>query len=155
VAEAPKTDVARRLPRHETDNRVTFTVDGPRERVVRGRCMNVSEAGFGAVFAGEVEVSEMGMAKLTLSGLDKPLSIRAEVRNRHGFTHGLRFLDITPEQRRTIMRWVRSAAHEDVITLAAAEAMNQEPSHEPHQAAGEDTGAFPALKDPEEQKNGE
>lgn len=146
----PKADIARRLPRHEADNRVTVTLEDVNERMVRGRCTNVSEAGFGAVLAGEIEPGTRGAAKLTLHGLDEPLTIRAEVRNRHGFTHGFQFLEIEPEQRRTIMRWVRSASREDTITMAAADAMNAEHSAEPHEP---DEGA--ALPDEAEKRDGE
>lgn len=148
----PKTDVARRLPRHDADNRVTLTLE--EGGVVRGRCTNVSEAGFGAVLAGELEPGAAGAAKLTLQGLSEPLTIRAQVRNRHGFTHGFQFLDITPEQRRTLMRWVRAATQEEAISLATAEAMNREHAAEPHEP-GESTGAFPAYRDETEKKDGE
>jgi hypothetical protein len=150
----PKADVARRLPRHEADNRVSVTLDGPGGGVVRGRCTNVSEAGFGGVLAGEIEPGTEGSAKLTLRGLGEPLIIRAVVRNRHGFTHGFQFLDILPEQRRSIMRWVRSASHEDSITIAAAEAMNREHSAEPH-PPGDSTGKFAALRDDQPQAGAE
>lgn len=151
---APKQpEVARRLPRHEADNRVTLTLDED-GRVVRGRCTNVSEAGFGAVLAGEIEPGAAGAAKLTLQGLEEPLRIRAEVRNRHGFTHGFLFLEITPEQRRTLMRWVRAASHEDTISMAAAEEMNQEHAAEPHDPS-ESTGKVPAYREGAEKKDGE
>lgn len=145
--------MARRLPRHEADNRVTLTLDGGDGRVVRGRCTNVSEAGFGGVLAGEIEPGTTGEARLTLHGLPEPVTIRAEVRNRHGFTHGFCFLESTPEQRRTIMRWVRAASHEDTISMAAADAMNQEHSAEPHDP-GESSGKFAAPPDIEK-KDGE
>jgi hypothetical protein len=149
-----RSDIARRLPRHEADNRVTITLDKSGGRVVRGRCINVSEAGFGAVLAGEVEPGPAGDAKLTLQGLEEPLLLRAEVRNRHGFTHGFQFHEISPEQRRTLMRWVRAASHEDTISLDAAHAMNTEHSDTPHEP-GESTGQFPALGDEAEPKDGE
>jgi len=149
-----RTDIARRLPRHEADNRVTVTLDGAEGRVVRGRCTNVSEAGFGAVLAGEVEPGAAGDAKLTLQGLDEPLHLRAEVRNRHGFTHGFQFLEISAEQRRTLMRWVRAASHEDTISMAAAHEMNREHTAEPHPAE-ESTGKFAALSDETEKQDGE
>ena len=150
----PKSDVARRLPRHEADNRVTITLEDVNERIVRGRCTNVSEAGFGAILAGEIEPGVTGAAKLTLQGLEEPLLLRAQVRNRHGFTHGFQFLEITPEQRRTLMRWVRSASHEDTISMAAAEEMNHEHSAEPHET-DESAGKMEALPGEAEKKDGE
>jgi hypothetical protein len=145
------TDIARRLPRHEADNRVTITLDASDGQVVRGRCINVSEAGFGAVLAGEIEPGTAGDAKLTLQGLEEPLHLRAEVRNRHGFTHGFQFHEISPEQRRTLMRWVRAASHEDTISMDAAHAMNTEHSDAPDEA-GEGTGK---LSDATEPRDGE
>ena len=133
----PKAEIARRLPRHDTDNRVVVTVpkpDGPEK--VRGRASNISDGGFGAVLAGELEVGEVVQARLVLQALSEPLEVTAQVKNRHGFTHGFAFVDITPDQRRTIMRYLRSASHEDVISVEDAHAMNTQHAAEPHETTG-------------------
>jgi hypothetical protein len=133
----PKNEIARRLPRHETDNRVILTVPKPDgAETVRGRASNISEAGFGAVLAGELPVGEVVHAKLVLRSLAEPLEVQAQVKNRHGFTHGFAFVDITSEHRRTIMRYLREAAHEDIITPEDAHAMNTQHTSEPHETMG-------------------
>jgi hypothetical protein len=131
-----KQETARRLPRHETDNRVVLTVKRAfGTEKIRGRATNLSEEGFGAVLAGELSLGEVVEARLLLAGLDEPLEVGAQVQNRVGFKHGLKFLEISHEQRRAITRCVREASHEDRITVEAAEAMNAEPEVEPHPEA--------------------
>lgn len=151
-----KQETARRLPRHETDNRVVLTVMRTfGTEKVRGRATNVSEEGFGAVLAGELSLGEVVEARLLLTGLEEPLEVGAQVQNRAGFKHGLKFLEISPEQRRAIMRCVREASHEDIITVEAAEAMNTEPETEPHpetEPAAEPQAETPA--EPEKESPG-
>lgn len=129
---APR-QMARRLPRHETDNRVMLKVE--REigtDTIRGRCTNVSEAGFGAVLAGALQPGEVVAAKLTLQAMGDPLEITAQVRNRAGFRHGFKFLDISPEQRRMLMRTIHAAEEHEKLTLEEHDALNAEHEHEPH-----------------------
>jgi hypothetical protein len=136
-APSPKQEVARRLPRHETDNRVVLTVPKPNgPQMVRGRASNISEAGFGAVLAGELEVGTVVHAKLMLVSLTGPLELEARVMNRHGFTHGFQFVAITPEQRRKVTRYLKSAAQDELMTQAEADAMNQQHAAEPHGMTG-------------------
>ena len=134
---APKTEIARRLPRHETNNRVVLTVpkpDGPEK--VSGRACNISEAGFGAVLAGELEIGDVVQARLVLQAMSEALEVTAQVKNRHGFTHGFQFMDITTEQRRAIMRYLRAASNEDAITVQEAQAMNTQHASDPHGKTG-------------------
>ncbi|HTK95073.1 MAG TPA: PilZ domain-containing protein [Terriglobales bacterium] len=141
----PPKEMARRLPRHETDNRVVVTLQTQfGQEKVRGRCSNLSEAGFGAVLAGEVQPGTTVLARLTLQGLEEPLEVKAEVRNRHGFGHGFQFVDITADQRRAVMRCIRAAEHEEVISAEAAAAMSTEHAHEPHT---EETAEPPVEKE--------
>ncbi len=148
---APR-QMARRLPRHETENRVVLKV--AREAgvdTIRGRCINVSEAGFGAILAGELQPGEIVSARLVLQAMGEPLEIQAQVRNRAGFKHGFRITDISAEQRRTLMRYIHAAEEHEAITVEAAEAMNAEHEHEPHphEHHAEETPAVEAP--PEEQ----
>jgi hypothetical protein len=134
---APKAEIARRLPRHETNNRVVLTVarpDGPEK--VRGRASNISEAGFGAVLAGELGIGELVQARLVLQAMAEPLDVMAQVKNRHGFTHGFAFVDITVDQRRMIMRYLRAASREDTISAEDAQVMNTQHAPDPHGKTG-------------------
>jgi hypothetical protein len=143
-APAPKQEIARRLPRHDTDNRVVLTVPKPDgAEKVRGRASNISEAGFGAVLAGELELGTVAHAKLVLQLLAEPLEVTAQVKNRHGFSHGFAFVDITPEQRRIVMRYLRAASHEEAITATEAMAMTAQHAAEPHEVKPHEvTGKF-------------
>ncbi|MDP9268506.1 MAG: PilZ domain-containing protein [Acidobacteriota bacterium] len=129
-----KSEIARRLPRHDTDNRVVLTVpkaDGPEK--VRGRASNISEAGFGVVLAGELQIGDVVQARLVLQALADPLEVTAQVKNRHGFSHGFAFVNITAEQRRTVMRYLRAASHEDTMSLEDAHAMNAQHAADPEE----------------------
>ena len=143
--------MARRLPRHDTDNRVVLKVarDNGIE-TIRGRCVNVSEAGFGAILAGELLQGEIVSARLSLQAMSDPLEIQAQVRNRAGFKHGFRITDITAEQRRTLMRYIHAAEEHESITVEAAEAMNAEHEHEPHPHEHHDE--TPAVEAPPEEQ---
>jgi c-di-GMP-binding flagellar brake protein YcgR len=147
--------MARRLPRHDTDNRVLITFESQfGTEKVRGRCSNLSEAGFGAVLAGELKVGQPVTARLQLQGLEEALELQAEVKNRHGFGHGFQFGDITADQRRAIMRCIHAAEHDEAITPATAEAMNREHHHEPHEPAPHETAAAEAREDQKAEGSG-
>src|SRR3954463_14895353 len=61
-------ETARRLPRHATDNRVILTVaKGGGTYTLRGRASNISEAGFGAVLAGELPLDEVVQVRVVLN----------------------------------------------------------------------------------------
>ncbi|MBI2677776.1 MAG: PilZ domain-containing protein [Candidatus Koribacter versatilis] len=158
-ASAPKQEMARRLPRHDTDNRVVLTVEKPDgAEKVRGRASNISEAGFGAVLAGELEIGTVAHAKLVLQLLAEPLEVTAQVKNRHGFSHGFAFVEITAEQRRIVMRYLRAASQEEAITAAEAMALTAEHVAEPHEVEPhEATGKFrfsPGAYAPKANANG-
>lgn len=120
-AAGAQTGTARRSPRQPADNRVLITVERLEEQTIRGRCSNLSESGFGAVLAGEVEPGEVVTASLTLQGLDEALVVRAQVRNRQGFTHGLKFIDLKAAQRRVLLRCLKTTALPEQAPAPTAE----------------------------------
>src|SRR4051812_50199810 len=84
-APSPKQEVARRLPRHETDNRVVLTVGTPNGLdTIRGRAANISEAGFGAVLAGGLGGGTIGHGKPGVGVLPGPPEVHAQGRKRPG-----------------------------------------------------------------------
>jgi PilZ domain len=67
--------------------------------VFHGRTRDISEGGLGATVAGELKPDQPLELEFYLPGKLTPLRLLAEVRYHQGFQYGLRFLDITDEQR--------------------------------------------------------
>lgn len=76
-----------------------------------GRCTDLSEAGVGAVVAGELAAGQPVAVELRLPNVGVPVRARALVRYQSRFRCGLEFVGLSAEQREMIRYWVyRSAA---------------------------------------------
>jgi len=76
-----------------------------------GRCTDISEAGVGAVVAGELATGQQVAVELRLPNVGVPVRARALVRYQSRLRCGLEFVGLTVEQREMIRYWVyRSAA---------------------------------------------
>jgi TonB family protein len=76
-----------------------------------GRCTDLSEAGVGAVVAGELATGQPVAVELRLPNVGVPVRARALVRYQSRFRCGLEFVGLSVEQREMIRYWVyRSAA---------------------------------------------
>jgi len=76
-----------------------------------GRCTDLSEAGVGAVVAGELAAGQPVAVELRLPNVGVPVRARALVRYQSRFRCGLEFVGLSVEQREMIRYWVyRSAA---------------------------------------------
>jgi hypothetical protein len=76
-----------------------------------GRCIDVSEAGVGAVIAGELSTGQQVAIELRLPNLGLPVRARALIRYQSNLRYGLEFVGLSMEQREMIRYWVyRSAA---------------------------------------------
>ena len=76
-----------------------------------GRCTDLSEAGVGAVVAGELAAGQPVAVELRLPNVGLPVRARALVRYQSRFRCGLEFVGLSAEQREMIRYWVyRSAA---------------------------------------------
>jgi TonB family protein len=76
-----------------------------------GRCTDISEAGVGAVVAGELATGQQVAVELRLPNVGVPVRARALVRYQSRLRCGLEFAGLTAEQREMIRYWVyRSAA---------------------------------------------
>ena len=97
-----------------------------------GRCTDLSEAGVGAVVAGELAAGQQVAVELRLPNVGVPVRARALVRYQSRLHCGLEFVGLSVEQREMIRYWVyRSAAQpadfkdfkeEKKVTTAGTEA---------------------------------
>ncbi|MGA7291704.1 MAG: PilZ domain-containing protein, partial [Terriglobales bacterium] len=71
-----------------------------------GRCTDISEAGVGAVIAGELTAGQQVAVELRLPDFGLPLRARALVRYQSRLRCGLEFSGLSAEQREMIRYWV-------------------------------------------------
>jgi hypothetical protein len=111
--EAPR----RAFPRHPIN--VPLDVIALRSGVpenLPGRCTDISEAGVGAVVAGEMAAGQQVAVELRLPNLGVPVRARALVRYQSRLRCGLEFVGLSVDQREMIRYWVyRAAEPEDLL----------------------------------------
>ncbi len=93
----------RRYQRHRADFALKASVlreDGYLE--IQGRCGDLGHGGMGTVFTAEIAKGEVLSLEFQLPADDKVISVRAIVRYRKGFVHGLEFLGLTADQQAKI-----------------------------------------------------
>jgi hypothetical protein len=69
---------------------------------LQGRCSDIGRGGMGVVLTPPAHASEVLSLEFTLPNHTAPLTVRAIVRYRTGFSHGLEFLGVTSEQQSII-----------------------------------------------------
>jgi TonB family protein len=79
-----------------------------------GRCTDISEAGVGAVLAGELAAGQQVAVELRLPNLGVPVRARALVRYQSRLHCGLEFVGLSVEQQQMIRYWVYRSAAEPV-----------------------------------------
>lgn len=77
-----------------------------------GRCTDISEAGVGAVVAGELAAGQQVAVELRLPNVGVPIRVRALVRYQSQLRCGLEFVGLTVEQREMIRYWAYCSASE-------------------------------------------
>jgi TonB family protein len=77
-----------------------------------GRCVDVSEAGVGAVIAGDLSAGQQVAIELRLPNLGLPVRARALIRYQTNLRYGLEFVGLSMEQREMIRYWVYRSAVE-------------------------------------------
>jgi TonB family protein len=77
-----------------------------------GRCMDLCEAGVGAVVAGELTAGQQVAVELRLPNVGVPVRARALVRYQSRLRCGLEFVGLSVEQREMIRYWVYRSASE-------------------------------------------
>jgi hypothetical protein len=93
----------RRYPRHRADFPVKTTVlreEGYLE--IQGRCGDIGHGGMGTVLTAEVAKGEVVSVEFRLPQSPEPFFVRAIVRYRKGFMHGLEFLGLSTDQQAMI-----------------------------------------------------
>jgi TonB family protein len=79
-----------------------------------GRCTDISEAGVGAVVAGELATGQQVAVELRLPNVGVPVRARALVRYQSRLRCGLEFVGLTVEQREMIRYWLYRSASQPV-----------------------------------------
>ena len=72
---------------------------------IQGRCSDIGHGGMGTVLTEEALEGEVLALEFELPNTADRLAIRAIVRYRKGFMHGLEFLGLSPEQQSAIDRY--------------------------------------------------
>lgn len=72
-----------------------------------GRTKDIAEGGVGATIPSNIDIGEIVELELQLAEAKEPLKIQAEVRYRHGFQYGFKFMQITEQQKEIIRRTAR------------------------------------------------
>src|SRR5271163_4715416 len=101
----------RAFPRHPIN--VALDVIALRSGVpenLPGRCTDISEAGVGAVVAGEMSAGQQVAVEVRLPNVGVPVRTRAVVRYQSGLRCGLEFVGLSVEQREMIRYWVYRSA---------------------------------------------
>ncbi len=87
-----------------------------------GRCTDISEAGVGAVVAGEMAAGQHVAVELRLPNVGVPVRARALVRYQSRLRCGLEFVGLSAEQREMIRYWACcSAAQATVVAVIGKE----------------------------------
>lgn len=83
-----------------------------------GRCLEISEAGVGAIVAAELFAGQHVAVELRLPNVSVPLQTRALVRHQSRLRCGLEFSGLSLEQRETIRYWGRRPASQSAAAKA-------------------------------------
>ena len=81
-----------------------------------GRCTDLSEAGVGAVVAGELAAGQQVAVELRLPNVGVPVRARAVVRYQARLHCGFEFVGLSVEQREMIRYWVYQSASQPVVS---------------------------------------
>jgi len=93
----------RRHSRHRADFPLKATALGESGYLqLQGRCSDIGHGGMGTVLTEEVPQGEVLSLEFQLPTTSEQLAVRAIVRYRKGFMHGLEFLGLTSEQQSAI-----------------------------------------------------
>jgi hypothetical protein len=104
----------RRYPRHRADFPLTATtLDEQGYFESQGRCSDIAHAGMGAVLTSNAQPGDVLALKLHLPNNSELLLVRAIVRYRNGFVHGLEFVGLTSDQQGAIDEFCATLAPAD------------------------------------------
>jgi c-di-GMP-binding flagellar brake protein YcgR len=102
---------ARRFPRYEFDTEIhVATFGAEKQEVMRGRALNISEAGVAGLFVGGWDMGTAVHLKFFVPVVNNPLSVGAIVRSRSDYRYGFEFVELNPVQREVIDKTCRTLA---------------------------------------------
>jgi c-di-GMP-binding flagellar brake protein YcgR len=101
----------RRYQRYEIDTELRVAMLGLEQRgTLRGRSLNISEAGIAGVFVSVWDVGIPVRLEFSVPVTSNPVRVGAVVRSRSGYRYGFEFVDLSPEQREIISKTCRTLA---------------------------------------------
>ncbi len=101
----------RRYQRYEIDTQLQMTLLGLEQRgTLRGRSLNISEAGIAGVFVTVWDVGAPVRLEFSVPVTSNPVRVGAVARSRSGYRYGFEFGDLSPEQREIISKTCRTLA---------------------------------------------
>jgi len=101
----------RRFPRYEIDTEIHVAMFGrEKQEVMRGRALNISEAGVAGLFVTGWDEGAAVNLKFFVPVVSNPLSGDAVVRSRSDYRYGFEFVDLNPVQREIIGKTCRTLA---------------------------------------------
>jgi hypothetical protein len=102
---------ARRFPRYEIDTEIHVATFGrEKQEVMRGRALNISEAGVAGLFLTGWDAGTAVNLKFFVPVVSNPLSVDAVVRSRSDHRYGFEFVELNPVQREIIDKTCRALA---------------------------------------------
>src|SRR5437899_2667066 len=95
----------RRYPRFEIDTPLHMTILGVEQRrTMRGRSLDINEAGIAGVFVTECEVGTPVRLEFSVPVTSSPVRIGGIVRSHSGYRYGFEFVGLTPDPREIIRK---------------------------------------------------
>ena len=102
---------ARRFPRYEIETEIhVATLGGDKQEVMRGRALNISEAGVAGLFVTGWDAGTAVNLKFSVPVVSNPLSVGAVVRSRSDYRYGFEFVALNAVQREIIGKTCRTLA---------------------------------------------
>jgi len=93
----------RRYQRYEVDTQLQVTMLGLEQRgTMRGRSLNISEAGIAGVFVAVWDVGTPVHLEFSVPVTSSPLRVGGVLRSHSGYRYGFEFVDLNPDQREII-----------------------------------------------------
>lgn len=89
---------ARRYIRRKLDMRVRIALKPDSNDFVHGRCITVSEGGFGAILTNELPDQGEVWVEFRTSKIPQGTRFHAQIRQRRGFQYGFQFVAPSPKQ---------------------------------------------------------
>ena len=101
----------RQYQRYEIDTELRVAMLGLEQRgTLRGRSLNISEAGIAGVFVTVWDVGTPVHLEFSVPVTSSPVRVGGVLRSRSGYRYGFEFGDLSPDQRAIISKTCRTLA---------------------------------------------